>query len=453
MIKAQMQKIATKIDFQNILMLYVILQPIIDIITSLCVRHISEKFTLGIFIRTIFMLYIMLHTIIKVDKKSKWYILIYYSSIALYSIIFLINHYINYEFSMIFIQLKGLIKVFYFPIILASLLVLYKNKKYSLNLKWLNISLSIYVLTVVIFKIFSIGYPTYPRLNNLGTIGLFYAGNEVSAIIALLAPICFSTFICKKFNIIYAILCALTVFAMLEIGTKVAFVAITALIILSLFVSAISLIRRESNGAYKQFLTILLISILTFLLIGYTSAGKNLNIQSVFSNYNNETSQSDSNKSNSNTSNKKSESNSIALLSGRNIYLKNTYKRYAESPLPTKLIGLGYVELETDSVIESKLVEIDYFDIFFCHGILGTLIYILPLALIILISLKNFFTNFICNIKNYTLIFMIYSILIGFGIALLAGHVFTAPAVSIFLIIVILEMFKILNIEKELKNE
>lgn len=62
--------------------------------------------------------------------------------------------------------------------------------------------------------------------SNAGTIGLFYAGNEISAIISILAPVCFAILISQKFNIINALLCAITVFAMLEIGTKVAFVSI-----------------------------------------------------------------------------------------------------------------------------------------------------------------------------------------------------------------------------------
>ena len=114
---------------------------------------------------------------------------------------------------------------------------------------------------------------------------------------------------------------------------------------------------------------------------------------------------------------------------------------------------MGYISPKKNIVQERKLVEIDYFDIFFCHGILGTLIYLVPLATLIFISLKRFFTRFIINIKNYTLIFMIYSILIGFGIALTAGHVFTAPAVSMVLILTILEMYSLLKHEKDLKNE
>lgn len=156
MIKEKFKNFTSKITFDNILILYIILQPIIDIITSLCVRNISESLTFGIFIRTIFMLYLMIYTFFKVDKKSKWQILIYYSLIAVYCIAFIINSYTKYGFSLIFAQIKGLVKTFYFPIILASLLVLFKNKLYSSKHKYLNISLAIYVLTIVICKIFSV---------------------------------------------------------------------------------------------------------------------------------------------------------------------------------------------------------------------------------------------------------------------------------------------------------
>lgn len=159
MIKIQPKKILSKISFENVLILYIVLQPIIDIITSLCVRNISESLTFGIFIRTIFMVYLMIYTFFKVNKKNKWKILIYYSLIAIYCISFIINSYTKYGFSLIFTQIKGLVKTFYFPIILASLLMLFKDKNYSSKYKYLNISLAIYVLTIVICKVFSTRLP------------------------------------------------------------------------------------------------------------------------------------------------------------------------------------------------------------------------------------------------------------------------------------------------------
>lgn len=443
--------IKKRINFENIFILFIILQPIIDILTSLCVRNISEKLTLGIFIRAAFMLYIMIYTIIKVDKKSRWQILIYYSCIAIYSIAFMINSYTKYGLTMIVAQVKGLIKTFYFPIILASLLMIFKKNEYSSKQKYLNISLAIYVLTVVVCKIFSVGYETYPMKPKAGTIGLFYAGNETSAIIAMLAPICFAAFISNKFSVLNAILCVLTVFAMLEIGTKVAFVSTAVLIILTLILSAIKLIKKEIKGFYKQFITLLLIGILTFLFVGNTSVGKNLNINPIL--FRKQATTIKPEEPNETPDGKDTNNDPTVLLSGRNNFFKNNLKKYTQAPISDKVVGLGYIAPKKDVVQERKLVEIDYFDIFFCHGILGTLIYIIPLAVLVVISVKNFFAKFINNIKNHALILIIYSVLIGFGIALMAGHVFTAPAVGMFLILSMLEMFRILKDKKDAKNE
>lgn len=453
MVKIYPKKIISKINFNNILILYIILQPIIDIITSLCVRNISESLTFGIFIRTIFMIYLMIYTFFKTDKKSKWKITIYYSLIAMYCIAFIINSYTKYGLSLIFIQIKGLVKTFYFPIILASLLILFKDKKYLSKYKYLNISLAIYVLTIVICKIFSIGYPTYPLKDNVGTIGFFYAGNETSAIIALLAPICFGTFISKNFNIFNAILCALTIFAMLEIGTKVACVSTIALLILAIIISIIKLIKKEQKGFYKQFLTLFFIGLLTFLFIGNTPGGKNLKIKPIFFEEKKVTVQNTKKPKNESSKKNPTAVNATTLLSGRNKFFKTTLKKYNSSSIIDKSLGIGYIYPKKNVLQENKLVEIDYFDIFFCHGIVGTLIYIIPLAIIIFVSLKRFLINFFINIKNYTLILMIYSILIGFGIALTAGHVFTAPAVSMVLILSILEIYSLLKNKKDLKNE
>lgn len=223
------------------------------------------------------------------------------------------------------------------------------------------------------------------------------------------------------------------------------------LIILALIISVIKLIKRDSRGFYKQFITLMLIGLLTFLFVGNTSVGKNLNIKPILSNTKNAPAEIIEEKEDS----KKEETSPdpTVLLSGRNNYFKKTLSKYEQSSIIDKIFGIGYISQKGDTVKESKLVEIDYFDIFFCHGILGTLIYILPLAVVILVSIKKFFTKFINNVKNNMLIFTLYSIAIGFGIALMAGHVFTAPAVSMFLILSILEMLSILKFEKDLKNE
>ena len=74
------------------------------------------------------MLFVMIYSIIKVPKKDKIKLIIYYSFIALYAVVYLVNSYLKYNFSMIFTQIKGIVKVFYFPIILISLYEINKEK-------------------------------------------------------------------------------------------------------------------------------------------------------------------------------------------------------------------------------------------------------------------------------------------------------------------------------------
>lgn len=442
--KIKMQVFSTK--FEKILGIYIILQPIIDIITSLCVRNSLENLSLGILLRTLFMVALAVYTLIRADKKDRYKILIYYFCIALYSISYLANSYMKNGLSGIFTQIKGLIKTFYFPIILSSFLVIYKNSTYSPKNKYLNTALTIYILTIFVFKMFSIGYPTYPLQDNLGTIGLFYAGNEISAILGILSPICFYIFFNEKFNITNAILCFLTVYCMLEVGTKTSFISIVGLIVIAFITAFVKLLKDKHF--INHFVTTSLIVLFLVMFVGNSSVGKNLGIKPLFF-QNQETPQSSGENSDTNNTLSGQIENPTELLSSRDLYLSDTINEYINSSITDKILGRGYISNYNNTIQESKLIEIDYFDIFFCHGFLGVLVYIVPLAIVIVLCIRKFFTNFLNNIKNYKIIFLLYSIIIGCGIALMAGHVFTAPAVSLFLVLNILEIFYTLKYEKD----
>ena len=64
-------KIKNKFNLDNILYWYIIIQPIVDIITSICVRNISEKLSIGIAIRMAFMIFIVIYTLIKTKGKER----------------------------------------------------------------------------------------------------------------------------------------------------------------------------------------------------------------------------------------------------------------------------------------------------------------------------------------------------------------------------------------------
>ena len=115
---------------------------------------------------------------------------------------------------------KVLLRVFYFPILLLSLWPYrYKIWKVLTDFK-VVILYSIYLFFIFVPNLLGLGFSSYVDSKE-GMIGWFYSANEISAILSILLPFVFSYFIKNKkylFGILYL---SLTLFILLEIGTKV----------------------------------------------------------------------------------------------------------------------------------------------------------------------------------------------------------------------------------------
>ena len=117
------------------------------------------------------------------------------------------------------------------------------------------------------------------------------------------------------------------------------------------------------------------------------------------------------------------------LLSSRELFLEKQKNDFIKAPISQKLFGMGYAGNYTD---EPKMVEMDFYDLLFSFGIIGTLILLIPL---LYFGIKIIIFAFL-NIKIvFNLKYSMYatSLLLAFGIAFTAGHVLTAPAVSIYI--------------------
>ena len=112
---------------------------------------------------------------------------------------------------------------------------------------------------------------------------------------------------------------------------------------------------------------------------------------------------------------------------------------YLYSGSVNQLFGLSWTDRESiDYTTNNKLIEIDYFDILIHYGIIGFIIYFLPLVVFLFYTIINI--KYI-KVETYIYLFTIITIL---GAALLAGHIFSAPAVSIYLILLmIISLFEI----------
>ena len=168
-------KIKNKFNLDNILYWYIIIQPIVDIITSICVRNISEKLSIGIVIRMAFMAFIVIYALIKTKGNERTLVFIYYVLITVYSGFYMFFRYKANGVVAIFTEVKGLIKTMYFPVVLASFLAIFKTDKYKTKRNALNISLLIYSIVIVVSSILNIAYKTYGDDICKGTVGLFYA--------------------------------------------------------------------------------------------------------------------------------------------------------------------------------------------------------------------------------------------------------------------------------------
>lgn len=433
-----MEKFINKINIKKILIIYLLAQPIIDIITSLCVRHVSENLTLGIFVRTLFMIFIVIYSLIVSNKKDRIKSLIYYILLGIYTLIYLFVCYNQNGMAMILTQIKGLIKTLYLPLVLVALLNISKEKDIKIENKYFIWTLLGYTVTMFVARIFGIAYPSYVTGLNLGTVGLFYAANEIGAILGILAPLLFIELF-KKIKVINIISAILITFAVLEIGTKVPFISLMALVCIVILIYSIKLFKKENVKEIISKMGIATIYLLVIiLLMGYMPIGKNMDInvietisEKIFNDNENIKNDTNNNKNN----NKNKDNTMTETLSGRDTNLTNNLERYKNSSILEKIFGNGYLTTIEGEVQENKTVEMDIFDIIFSLGIIGAILVFLPVIYMIIIIIINIFKNIKKVIFNEEIILLCYSIAIAYGISLLAGHVLVAPAVAIFIIL------------------
>lgn len=447
--------IKKKISLEKILGFYVVIQFLIDIATAFCVNHISESLSVGIFIRTIFMVVIVLYSLVKSEKKDRIKMIIYYGVLGAYMLAFLGISYKIHGTSFIMLQIKGLIKTFYLPIILVALYYLFKAKDINIKSNILVYALMGYTGVITICRLLKISYLSYPLGNGEGTMGLFYAANEIGVMIAMLAPFLAYELLNKKVKIINIIALVLFLYASLEIGTKVPILSFIILSIVSVYICTVKLIcKEEVKRNIRNIIAVAVIILVFIFAIPYMPIGTNLsnaygiNIPRVFSVFS---------KNNTNIAPKETpkfetkEDVENAVYSSRTVYLKDNIQRYKESTGLQKIIGIGYVtnNRETGESMELKLVEMDYCDIILCHGFLGVIIYLIPYIYILAIGFKNIFKNWKKIFVDSKNVFLEYAIVISLVVALTAGHVFTAPAPALFLAIIMIETNKRLKTRGE----
>ena len=402
-------------NISKIVSIFILLQPILDLITGLCVNLLDFNITIGIIIRILFLALIMYVTTFVFKKKLSLWI---YISIIFYSIFYLIGIFI-YKDGSYFAEIQGLVKAFYFPILLISLYEIRNEIKVS-NLT-LVITLFTYLMCIFIPSLLNIGFKTY-QIAKIGTLGFYNSANEISGIISLLTPIMFILILGKNKYLIKGLMLLVYLIVILMMGTK------TPLLSLCITLGSIFIYYMYhciKKKTYKPIIYSVILILVGFaslvLVLPKTNFYKNIeihldylevdNVFEVFTEY---------------------ELVDHFIFSQRLTFLENKNDLYLKSSAYEKIFGIGY----THKNKVTKAIEMDYFDIFYSHGIIGFAlyfgIYLYVLSQIFKVKQKT----------TYTRCMQLVALLLILVLSMFTGHIITGPAVSLIAAILIIMLAK-----------
>ncbi len=404
-----------KNNLSKIISIFILMQPILDLITGICLHVFSLNLTIGIIIRMLFLLFIMYATTFIYKKKLS---LIYYLIVAFYSIIYLINILVlKGNNPHLFGEVQGLLRVFYFPLLLVSFYDL--KDEIKISTATLFTTLTLYLIFIFIPMTLNLGFKSY-EITKSGTLGYYNSANEISGIISILTPIVFMIFNSKGKSILKVIYILLYLVVILTIGTKTPLLSL--LITLGMTFIYI-MIKSYKDKKYKRILSsfvIIVIGIISLIiLIPKTNFYKNIKVHLDFLKVKDVTDIMDN-------------GNLIDhfIFSQRVTFLTDRKSIYDNATFQEKLFGIGYYYNDK----KDKLIEMDYFDIYINHGIVGFIIFF-SIYLYILVQAtkakekrKLDFNLYMLNISMLLILFL----------SLFTGHIITAPAVSLIVVVIIM---------------
>ncbi len=436
--------------FFIIFIFFLLLQPVIDVFTSLMAKG-DSSITLGLVIRVIMLVVILYYALFVVSSKYKKHLIIYFVILGIYAVIYIVNAYLTKGSTFLLAEIKAFVKLIYYPVMLASMFCIFESKELYITPEQTarpGIVYSILILAAIITGTSFLSYG--PGIH--GTAGWYYAPNEIGAILTVLFPLLYFSLLRHYKSWPFYVVLPIYIVVCLWIGTKAPMLGMMFTLGAAALVYLIKLIFcGQKLRSVIVCVSSVLIALLIFLLLPLTPCGKNLNMHlkrtnvqglADFFNIEDESKEEDEVKENDGDK-KKSKKKDAAnvIFSSRDKYLAKVAKDYSDDSTLTKFIGKGFVmdDLSTEE-IEYVSVEMDFFDVFFRLGIIGTVIYMTPMIALIVILLVSFFKKPLAFFDDEPF-GLILALLLSVCLAAIAGHVITAPAVSTYVVVLFVSLY------------
>ncbi len=448
--------------FPHFLLLFIVFQPILDLLTSFSIYVLHMSATVGIVVRFAFMLlalgYLLLH---HKQQGAKKYIL-YLCLFGIVLAIGLVNNLMVKSPVSFGEEVKFILKSVYPIVLLFGYIIALKelkNNEYVFHkiITYFLYATLILSISLIAAMVTGTDFQSYPH-SKIGSRGWFFAGNDLSSIFAIMFPIVvlYSVHKTTSFSkFYYWIPTVLAMYASIMVGTKVGYGAIVATLGVALLFSFIEYMmnrKKEGKGFTHLVNTVVAAIVLGGLLVltPHTPIAKNMSIHLQMYEYKKSVQEEKDRKEGKVIKEEEHKQGELTdsemkslIYSDRDKYLKVYKQYYKEAPLSQKLFGMGYAGNYTTKM---KLVEMDFHDLFFAFGIVGFLMYLLPLLYFGIKIFIRIITNFkkLFSVKHMLLA---STLVLSLGIGFMSGHVLTAPAVSIFFTVILAYMVVDLEIE------
>lgn len=393
----------------RILYFIILALPLIDILTMLTV---DAFISFGAFFRLLLIVVLFFYVSQYLFRERKGYFIFFTLAILSVAMTFTLNYFVKEPFYL-FSELQFYMKTIYLLLLIFYLIVvsdLLKREVATTEQEErfyiaTNVNGSIVSLLYWVAVISGTSLKSYPN-DKAGYSGWYFAANELSVIIVILFAFALYQLWQRQtwptVLLPFLLLCIAPL-----IGTKTAFfgVSLIALLFLLFYVRKLQV---------KVLLYALPLALFYFFFLYNSPIMYNLQPERF----------SEEDKELLHLSNEQQD-----LLSSRDTYVEAMKADFHAATVLRKLFGLGYA---ADYKTEPKMAEMDFYDLFFSYGIIGTVLLLIPFVLL--------FLRMLTSQPSDMYILLFFTFLLCIGVAYFVGHVLFAPAVSSYVALLVFSL-------------
>ena len=436
-----------------ILGIYILCQPLLDILTALGVR-LGHPITAGVVVRALFMALCFLYAVFISEFEGKRLPMAYTGALLAYLVLFMLYMLTVGGISLCLANVTEVVKTFFAPFVLVFLYCIYKQYGFAVTTQSIGAAGAIYCGVILVAFLTNTSNASYVNSGH-GYNGWFYAANEIGCIIALAAP--FTVYHCIKMiptltkktwwkGLVIAWCLVSVAFSANFIGTKIVFAFNLVYALAGLVWMLFRLYRERSLSVLAQVAAFLLLAVLILGFYRYSALKQykeetydplnEVSSEEVITWWPSELQEA----------NKDTwlagfvDSNPVAqrldqVLSRRLYSSAPSVEVFLEGGPAAKLLGIGYANTDAYSRQIHFMIEMDPPAIFIRHGIVGFALYCVPYFAFILYAVIQFFKHPLIRLSSLSYCTLLYCTLAGFAIATAAGHALVSPAVSTFVLV------------------